>query len=380
MPRQLIVAAGFHGFNALDLFGTLQAFAAAAEVLRCPGPPPYRMSDLGIPTYRLRICTADGAPCTTMLGLPVGGDCAAADLLSGSDGPIDTLIVPGGFGIADLMHVPARIAWLGDLARSARRVCGVGGGAYLLGALGLLDDRRCTTSWHLVDRVQHFNPRAVVQGDSIFVQDGNIWSGAGGAASLDLGLALVEADHGRAMALRVARRLILPFLRRGGDPQFSALLATQSLEDKAFDELHAWVVRNLRSDLRVELLAERMNMSLRNFTRRYKQIVGMSARRAVEAMRLEAARRALEEGDFSIASIADRYGLGGEDRLRRAFIRRYGISPGAYRASQRSSDAAPAASVALDPPVAPRATAKDPGQAVAGQARTRRRTQTCPVT
>jgi transcriptional regulator GlxA family with amidase domain len=165
--------------------------------------------------------------------------------------------------------------------------------------------------------------------DPIFVRDGNVWSSAGVTAGIDLCLAFVEADLGRAMALRVARELVVFLKRPGGQSQFSATLALQQ-SDERFEALHAWITDNLRRDLSLPALADRARMSPRSFSRHYRQSTGHTPARAVEAIRIESARRMLEQGT-SVGQTAKRCGFGSEETMRRGFLKAIGASPQAYR-------------------------------------------------
>jgi transcriptional regulator GlxA family with amidase domain len=164
-----------------------------------------------------------------------------------------------------------------------------------------------------------------------FVRDGKVWTSAGVTAGIDLALALVEEDLGRGMALAVARHLVVFLKRPGGQSQFSAMLRSQAADDGRFAELHDWLAQHLSGDLRVEVLAARLGMSPRNFARLYRQRTGTTPAKAVEQLRLEAARRALEDGAASIAAIARAAGFGDEERMRRSFLRHLGVAPQHYR-------------------------------------------------
>jgi transcriptional regulator GlxA family with amidase domain len=226
------------------------------------------------------------------------------------------------------------------IPRSARRVCAVCTGAFLLAEAGLLDGRRAVTHWGSCDALQQPYPRITVERDPIFLRDGKVWTSAGVTAGIDLALALVEEDLGRAMALRVARHLVVFLKRPGGQSQFSAMLESQAQGDGAFGDLHDWMARRLADDLGVDALAARAGMSPRNFARVYAKRMGTTPAKAVERLRVDAARRALEETDASIESIADRCGFGDEERMRRSFLRSLGVPPRHYRARFTRADMA----------------------------------------
>ena len=175
-------------------------------------------------------------------------------------------------------------------------------------------------------------PAVAVEPDAIFIRDGRVWSSAGVTSGIDLALSLIEQDAGRKVAIDVARMLVVYLKRAGGQSQYSALLAAQAQSDSdRFSELEQWIVENLKSDLRVEALAERVHMSPRNFARLYAKTRGRTPAKAVEAMRIDAARRQLEETADRIATIAEACGFGDEEQMRTAFIRVLGVPPREYR-------------------------------------------------
>ncbi|MBB2173438.1 GlxA family transcriptional regulator [Gluconacetobacter asukensis] len=248
---------------------------------------------------------------------------------------IDTLLIPGGPGVWKAIKSDVLVARIRDWGRSLRRVASVCLGAFLLAEAGLLDGRRAVTHWRQCDSLRQRFPRIDVREDSLFQRDENIWTSAGVSAGIDLALAIVEQDYGRATALAIARRLVVFLKRPGGQSQFSTLLHTQICDvDCRLTTLHAWIASNLTSKLSVEVLAAKVGMSPRTFARFYKMIAGSTPAASVEAFRVEAARRMLEDGDLaSISEIARRAGFGDDERMRRAFIKLLGISPTDYRRS-----------------------------------------------
>jgi transcriptional regulator GlxA family with amidase domain len=176
------------------------------------------------------------------------------------------------------------------------------------------------------------HPDVQVEPDAIFVHDGRVWSSAGVTTGIDLALALIEEDCGRETAISVARVLVVYLKRAGGQSQYSALLAAQAeSESNGFAELERWIVENLRADLSVESLAKRTHMSPRNFARMYAKKRGRTPAKTVEAIRLDVARRRLEETDARIETIADECGYSGEEQMRSAFARVLKIPPREYR-------------------------------------------------
>jgi transcriptional regulator GlxA family with amidase domain len=199
----------------------------------------------------------------------------------------------------------------------------------MLAAAGLLDGRRCTTHWRRCDELARRYPALRVESDPIFVRDGDVWTSAGVTAGIDLTLAFVEADLGRAAAVAVARQLVVFAKRPGGQAQFSAGLSLAA--DADFDALHAWMAGNLHRDLSVPQLASRAGMSERSFARRYRDATGTTPARAVERLRVEAAREALGSARRSIKDVARRCGFGSEETMRRSFLRLLSVAPRDYR-------------------------------------------------
>lgn len=266
----------------------------------------------------------------------------AAQRLSDPATPVDTLIIAGGIGIASACDNAALIRWIRSRARAARRIASVCTGAFLLASAGLLDGRRAVTHWQRCAEFARRFPAVRLEPDPIFVRDGDIWTSAGVTAGIDLALALVEADLGRPVALAVARQLVVFLKRPGGQAQFSATLALQQ-GDARFEELHAWIADNLRRDLSVASLADAASMSERSFVRHYRRATGLTPARAIERIRVEAARQVLEQG-LPVKRVAARCGFGSEETMRRSFLRLLGATPQAYRerfSSGRSPGAAP---------------------------------------
>jgi transcriptional regulator GlxA family with amidase domain len=223
--------------------------------------------------------------------------------------------------------------WIKARAPKCRRVASVCTGAFLLAVAGVLKGKRVVTHWAYCSELQRLNPDIRVEPDAIYTKDGNVWTSAGVTAGIDLAMAMIEEDLGRDLAMLVARILVVYLRRTGGQSQYSVLLAAQAGADAdRFAELDRWIAENLTEDLRVERLAEKAGMSARHFARRYAEARQMTPARAVEALRVDAAKRALEETDERMPQIAKRCGFSDEDQMRVAFARQVGISPIAYRA------------------------------------------------
>jgi transcriptional regulator GlxA family with amidase domain len=199
-------------------------------------------------------------------------------------------------------------------------------------AAGVLDGRRAATHWLHAPLLATRHPQVAVEPDAIFVRDGSVWSSAGVTTGIDLALALIEEDAGRQVAMNVARMLVVYLKRTGGQSQYSALLAAQvQSESETFDSLDRWIAEHLNDDLRVNALAEQVHMSPRNFARAYAEKRGRTPAKAVEAIRVEAARRRLEETEDRVESVAEDTGFSNEEQMRCSFIRILGIPPREYR-------------------------------------------------
>ena len=300
----------------LDVAGPLQVFATANDLAWLRGAPP---------PYALAVVAAGGASVKSSsgLGLVVGP-------LPDPLGVVDTLIVAGGYGVDAAVADKALVEWLAERAPAPRRLASVCSGALLLAAAGLLDGRRATTHWGRCAELARSRPQVRVEDDPIFVRDGRIWTSAGVTAGIDLALAMVEEDLGREITLAVARQLVVFVKRPGGQAQFSAALALQS-GDHDFDDLHAWIARNLKADLSTPRLAERAGMSERTFLRRYREATGLTPAKAVERLRVEAAQRQLCETRGSIKRVAARCGFGSQESMRRSFARLARVAPRDFR-------------------------------------------------
>ncbi|MBV8473584.1 MAG: GlxA family transcriptional regulator [Hyphomicrobiales bacterium] len=312
-----IETVAFQGVQLLDVTGPLQVFATANETIAKAG---------GSPPYTVRVVARQSQSVVASAGVVIGTD----DLPS-LDTPVDTLIIAGGPGVKSAAAEADLVSWVGDRAQTARRTASVCTGAYLLAATGILDGRRAVTHWSFCDDLARCFPAVRVEGDPIFVRDGSVWTSAGVTAGIDLALALVEEDLGRDVALAVARYLVVFLKRPGGQAQFSAALSVQ-LGEEPFGPLHAWIVANLSRDLSLSALAARAGMSERSFSRRYLAATGLTPARAVDRLRVEAARRLLSDTRAPIKRVARQCGFGTEETMRRSFLRLLSTSPQDYRA------------------------------------------------
>ncbi|WP_433158595.1 GlxA family transcriptional regulator [Kribbella sp. CA-247076] len=299
----------FDGYQSLDLTGPY-------EVLRRPG-------------YNCRIVAPSAGPVRSSRGLAVHADVSMADV---DVRPTDTLVVAGGDGVWTARSDRALVDWVAAAASKARRVTSVCTGAFLLAETGVLDGRRATTHWRHVDQLAQEFPSIQVDGAPIFVHDGRCWTSAGVTAGMDLALALVEHDLGREVALDVARELVLFLRRPGNQSQFSVpLWSRQPAEGDALRAVVDAIHTDPGGDHALADLATLAGLSPRHLQRRFTQEVGLPPAAYVERVRVEAAQRALADGNDTLDSIARRNGFGTAETLRRAFHRLVGIAPSEYR-------------------------------------------------
>jgi transcriptional regulator GlxA family with amidase domain len=313
---------GFIGFRnalALDIVGPMEAFSLAAEI------EPARS-----PRYRVLVLGLNRRPFATESGLVLRPDCTLADAPA-----LDTLVIPGGAGLRDA-SVNARLgAWLRVAAPGIRRVACVCTGIYGLAPTGLLDGRRAATHWRFAEDAARRFPKIAIDADAIFVRDGPFYTSAGVTAGIDLALALIEEDHGARLAIRVAREMVVHHKRSGGQQQYSEPLRFQAEHQDRFGDVASWLTSNLAGDLSVETLAHRACLSPRHFSRRFKQAFRTTPADFVEKARLDEARRRLAAAGRSLSQVAESVGFDSTDAFRRAFTRRYGVTPGTYRRSFR---------------------------------------------
>jgi len=253
------------------------------------------------------------------------------------DTSYDTVMFGAGTSIEPT--TPALLAFARHSLRAARRVAAPCTGAFILAEAGLLDGRRATTHWAFARQLQERFPSVQVEEDRIFITDGSVWTSAGMTASIDLALAMIEKDHGQEVARSVARKLVVYHRRAGGQSQFSALLELEPKSDRiqrAIDYAKA----HLRNVLSVEELADAASLSARQFSRAFRAETGQSPAKAVENLRVEAARLMMEQGRHSMDVIAVETGFVDRDRMRRAFLRTLGQPPQTIRRNARDDAAA----------------------------------------
>lgn len=308
MDPKVIGFLGYDGITALDVVGPMEAFAAA---------------DQG---YQTLIVGLTGQPFRSESGMEIKPHKTLR-----SAPPLDTLIIPGGSGLRR-PETNARVAaWVKGQVGRIRRIATVCTGIYGLAPTGLLDGRKVTTHWRFARDLARRFPRLRIDPDALFLKDGPFYTSAGITAGIDLALALIEEDHGPRVALSVARELVVYLKRPGGQEQFSEPLRFQTLSTEPFADLVSWMAGHLRHDLSVEALAERACLCPRHFSRRFKSAFGSTPAVFVEDLRLNEARRRLAAPGQTVGGVASSVGFKSADSFRRAFERRFGVTPGAYR-------------------------------------------------
>lgn len=296
------------GFQLLDAAGPAAAFELAEHF--CPG------------SYDLKMLAPGGGEIESSSGMRLAARPLSVDVA------LDTAIISGGEIIRSITAAQEIVAWLRQAGM--RRTASVCTGAYLLAEAGLLDGRSATTHWWSTDDFARRYPKVKLDAERIFIQDGGVWTSAGISAGIDLALALIEDDLGPAIARLTAQQLVVHQRRPGGQSQFSGLIELGGRSGR-FVELIEWMRANLDQPLTVERLADRAAMSPRNFARVFAAETGATPAKAVERLRLEAARVAVESSNAALDRIAEQSGFGDAGRMRRAFMRSFGQPPQAIR-------------------------------------------------
>jgi len=285
---------------------------------------------MGEPVYELRLLSESGGPVRASIGLGIETE-------PFSEVDLDTLIVGGGTAIEP--STPGLIAFVQQAIGRCRRVAATCTGAFILAEAGLLDGRRATTHWFHARGLQAQYPKVKMEEDRIFVSDGPVWTSAGMTAGIDLALAMVEEDLGAEVARAVAKKLVVYHRRAGGQSQYSALLELEPKSDRIQSAL-SYARNNLHAPLTVAELAEAAHLSPRQFSRAFHAETGQSPAKAVENLRIEAARLMMERGRHPIDIVARQTGFAGRDRMRRAFLRAFGQPPQVIRRNARAEAAA----------------------------------------
>jgi transcriptional regulator GlxA family with amidase domain len=310
---------GFDGITALDLVGPAEAFAAAVVEEDNGGPRRcYEVLTIGL---------------TNKAFVAESGVIFQAHKTLQTAPALDTLIIPGGSGLRKPETTAKVSSWVKSRVGRIRRVATVCTGIYGLAPTGLLDGRRVTTHWRFARDVAHRFPKLKVEPNALFLKDGSFYTSAGITAGIDLSLALIEEDYGPSVSLTVARELVVYLKRPGGQEQYSEPLQFQVQSTDRFADLAAWVLGHLDQDLSVEALAERTRLCPRHFSRRFKYAFGGTPAAFIEDLRLGDARRRLATSDINIESVASSVGFHSADAFRRAFERRFDVTPSSYRSS-----------------------------------------------
>jgi transcriptional regulator GlxA family with amidase domain len=310
----------YPGIQGLDLSGPLEMFARASRLLR-----DEKRAQRG---YAVTVVATERGPIAASSGFRFLPDTTFRELR----GNVDTLVVVGGTGVNAVVADQSVVRWLRRIGGRVRRLCSVCTGAFLLAEAGLLDGRTATTHWSRAAELAQRFPRIRVEEDRIWVRDGSVYTSAGVTAGMDLALALIEEDLGAEVAVAVARAMVM-YLRRPGDQsQYSAPLRLQAAETPSVRALVGWAAENPNADLSVPALARRIGKSPRHLTRVFRKELGVAPAEAVEQLRIEAARRALQQSADGLEAIASKCGFGSAEVLRRVFLRTLHVTPSAYRA------------------------------------------------
>lgn len=312
----------YPGVTLLDVTGPAQVFSSANSEI---SNRELSHSESG---YDIVIASTRGGLIVTDTGLKIDTE-AISEL---PDQPIDTIVVAGGGGVFEASEQGDIVAWLRQHMNKARRTVSTCMGVFLTAETGLLGNRNVTTHWRWCDELQQQYPELNVVPEPIFIKEGNYASSAGVTSGIDLALSLVEDDYGRGLALAIAKNLVLYLKRVGGQSQFSSLLLSQTSEpSNRFGKLNDWISDHLGSDLNNEVLAKKVGMSERSFSRQYATHVGQTPAKAVEIFRFEKAKRLLETTNTSVKVVSTNCGFNDYERMRRTFVRQIGVSPMEYR-------------------------------------------------
>jgi transcriptional regulator GlxA family with amidase domain len=324
MQHRNVVMLVYPDCELVDVSGPMDVFCFANIVLRMEGKIGVSES-----VYSLSLVAEQAGPVKTSSGLRIVADKAYRDVTDS----IDTLLVAGAPYIVEGLRDEKSKQWLIQMVPKVRRMVSICTGAFLLAESGLLNNRKATTHWLYCDQMASEFQGVQIQSDKIFVRDGNVYTSGGVTAGIDLALSLVEEDWGWEVASGIARGMLIFMRRPGGQSQFSSYVFNEAKNRKDFRELQAWIVSHPDTDLSVEILADRMAMSPRNFSRLFCQEIGMTPAKFIERIRLEAARNMMLRTDLPMESVASKSGFNTSEQMRRTFQRFLKINPQEYRSN-----------------------------------------------
>ncbi len=308
----------YDDIQTLDLAGPMEMFSTATRLIESTG-----RAGAG---YRLRVVHPSATSIRTEAGIRI-----IPDQISDDETTPDTVVFVGGDGVHDAVHDPAYRSWATDLAGRTPRVASVCTGTFLLAATGRASGRQVTTHWARSRKLATAFPDIIVEDDRLHIHDGPVWSSAGVVAGIDLALAMIEHDHDAALAQDVARWMVVFLRRTGGQSQFAAPVWSEAAETEPISEAKQLMHRDPSASWSVDRLATEVGMSERNFSRRFRAEVGESPARYLEHIRISVARNQLERTPAGVEAIARHAGFGTAETMRRAFVRRLGVSPDHYR-------------------------------------------------
>jgi len=320
MTKHIVIIAPPNA-SILDIAGPLEVFSKATDYINT-----YIQNTEE--TYTLHVLSITSSKIIkTSSGLPI----ICEGTVKSIDYEVDTVLVAG--NAPEDIVIQETLNWLSEHANTIRRVGSICAGAFILAKAGILNGKRATTHWRVCEKLAKCYPEVKVESDPIFVKDGNVYTSAGISTGMDLALAMVEEDYGRDIALAVARQLVLYLKRPGNQSQFSIMLTHQKVDYQPIRDIQDWIIEHLDEDLTVEILAEKASMSPRNFARVFIRESGITPAKYIEKLRLETARRRLEETKLTLDEISNECGVGNADALRRLFLRHMKTTPSDYRRS-----------------------------------------------
>src|ERR1700722_10879766 len=321
LAKQVLIV-GYDDITSLDLSGPLEAFSSAVV---------DNSKGKSVPCYKVTIAALGAMTFRSESGLCITADCPLSSVRQ-----VDTLLIPGGRGMRDPSTGAKLAGWISKRVDRIRRVASICTGVYGLAPTGLLDGRRVTTHWKYATDLAARYPALNVDAKPLYIREDKFYTSAGVTAGIDLSLALIEEDYGPQVALRVARELVVYMKRPGGQEQFSEPLKFQVTATSRFADLASWILSNLNRNLSVEVLAERVHLCPRQFSRRFRAEFSDSPAAFVQRLRLDEARKRLSSSGCSVVSVANSIGFNDPDGFRRAFVQRYGVAPQEYRSRFRA--------------------------------------------